>query len=60
MTVSLAVKIQRDPIWYALAMDLENACLLQYYKDRNYKDRKIWLFQPDINNMRLDPRGDKP
>ncbi len=55
MTVSLAVKIQRDPIWYALATDLENACLLQYYKDR-----KIWLFQPDINNMRLDPRGDKP
>jgi hypothetical protein len=45
----------QDVIW---AHDLgrsQNAGLLQYYKDR-----KIWLFQPDINNMRLDPYGDKP
>lgn len=45
----------QDVIW---AHDLgpeKNARLVEYYKDR-----KIWLFQPDINNLRLDPYGNKP
>lgn len=45
----------QDVIW---AHDLgpeKNARLVEYYKDR-----KIWLFQPDINNLRLDPYGTKP
>jgi hypothetical protein len=45
----------QDVIW---AHDLgpeKNARLIEYYRGR-----KIWLFQPDINAVRLDPYGDKP
>jgi hypothetical protein len=37
-------------IWVHDLGAIENARLREYYKDR-----KIWLFQPDINPYRLDP-----
>jgi hypothetical protein len=44
----------QDVIWAHDLGDVENARLLEYYKDR-----KIWLFQPDITILRLDPYGEK-
>jgi len=40
----------QDVIWAHDLGSAENAPLLEYYKDR-----KIWLLQPDINFLRLDP-----
>jgi hypothetical protein len=40
----------QDVIWAHDLGSVENAPLLEYYKDR-----KIWLFQPDIDFLRLDP-----
>jgi hypothetical protein len=40
----------QDVIWAHDIGSAENAPLLEYYKDR-----KIWLLQPDINFLRLDP-----
>jgi hypothetical protein len=40
----------QEVIWAHDLGSVENAPLLEYYKDR-----KIWLFQPDINPTRLDP-----
>lgn len=40
----------QDVIWAHDLGSEENAALLEYYKDR-----KIWLFQPDIDSARLDP-----
>ena len=40
----------QDVIWAHDFGRAENAPLLEYYKDR-----KIWLFQPDMNSSRLDP-----
>jgi hypothetical protein len=45
----------QDVIWAHDLGPVENARLLNYYKDR-----KIWRFQPDINPTRLDPYGDQP
>ncbi len=45
----------QDVIWAHDLGKVENARLLEYYKGR-----KIWLFQPDINFLRLDPYGDQP
>ena len=45
----------QDIIWAHDLGAVENARLLEYYKDR-----KIWLFQPDINPFRLDPYGAQP
>jgi hypothetical protein len=45
----------QDVIWAHDLGPVENVRLLEYYKDR-----KIWLYQPDIALMRLDPYGDKP
>jgi hypothetical protein len=40
----------QDVIWAHDLGPVENARLLEYYRDR-----KIWLFQPDINPTRIDP-----
>jgi hypothetical protein len=45
----------QDVIWAHDRGKAENARLLEYYKGR-----KIWLFQPDINFLRLDPYTDQP
>jgi len=45
----------QDVIWAHDLGRVENARLLEYYKGR-----KIWLFQPDINAMWLEPYADKP
>jgi hypothetical protein len=45
----------QDVIWAHDRGKAENARLLEYYKGR-----KVWLFQPDINFLRLDPYADQP
>ncbi len=45
----------QDIVWAHDLGPVENARLLEYYKDR-----KIWLYQPDIDVFRLDPYGAKP
>jgi hypothetical protein len=40
----------QDVVWAHDLGNAENARLLEYYKGR-----KIWLFQPDIDFLRLDP-----
>jgi hypothetical protein len=45
----------QDIVWAHDLGPVENARLLEYYKDR-----KIWLYQPDIEVFRLDPYGAKP
>jgi hypothetical protein len=45
----------QDIVWAHDLGPVENARLVDYYKGR-----RIWLFQPDVNSLRLDPYGEKP
>jgi hypothetical protein len=45
----------QDIIWAHDLGPAKNASLLEYYQGR-----KIWLFQPDIDFLRLEPYGEKP
>jgi hypothetical protein len=45
----------QDVIWAHDLGPVQNARLLEYYKGR-----KIWLFEPDKDMLRLEPYGDKP